>query len=432
MPLLSTESKIAHIQNAMPAQGLFQDKEWLLSPDPFPLPPLIVEQIRRLGPALRAFQAACNDLYLASAEAPDGPLAWVAALMDQGKPQHVIALGRQASWRHHLPSVIRPDLVLTEQGLALSEIDSLPGGMGLLGWLNETYAALGEPILGGPTGMVDGFAAAFPTENILISRESADYKPEMQWIASKLQREVLHTWELDAPRSGSFYRFFELFDLPNVEHSARWLSAAQRGEVTFTPPLKAFLEEKLWLALFWTPQLQHWWQEHLDADTLAALQQVIPEGWVLHPQTLPEWAVYPGLNIHSWHEMKAFGNKARELVLKISGFSEQGWGSRGVTIGHDQPRDAWAAAIDHALARFPTNPYLLQRFHKGRVVQHPAWNASTRQLRTMKARVRLCPYYFVANEAPQLAGVLATVCPADKKILHGMKDAIMLPCVTAG
>ena len=51
----------------------------------------------------------------------------------------------------------------------------------------------------------------------------------------------------------------------------------------------------------------------------------------------------------------------------------------------------------------------------------------------MKARVRLCPYYFIpqGTEQVHLAGVLATVCPADKKILHGMKDAIMLPCVAA-
>jgi hypothetical protein len=26
-------------------------------------------------------------------------------------------------------------------------------------------------------------------------------------------------------------------------------------------------------------------------------------------------------------------------------------------------------------------------------------------------------------------GVLATICPADKKIIHGMKDAILVPCV---
>ena len=49
----------------------------------------------------------------------------------------------------------------------------------------------------------------------------------------------------------------------------------------------------------------------------------------------------------------------------------------------------------------------------------------------MKSRVRLCPYYFVpkGTEETQLGGVLATVCPADKKILHGMKDAMMLPCI---
>jgi len=27
--------------------------------------------------------------------------------------------------------------------------------------------------------------------------------------------------------------------------------------------------------------------------------------------------------------------------------------------------------------------------------------------------------------------VLATLCPADKKIIHGMKDAALLPCVLA-
>ena len=46
----------------------------------------------------------------------------------------------------------------------------------------------------------------------------------------------------------------------------------------------------------------------------------------------------------------------------------------------------------------------------------------------MKGRVRLCPYYFVCGESdaarPQLGGVLATIVPADKKIVHGMADAV--------
>ena len=46
---------------------------------------------------------------------------------------------------------------------------------------------------------------------------------------------------------------------------------------------------------------------------------------------------------------------------------------------------------------------------------------------TLRGRVRLCPYYFVENDRAELRGALATICPADKKLLHGMKDAILTP-----
>jgi hypothetical protein len=49
----------------------------------------------------------------------------------------------------------------------------------------------------------------------------------------------------------------------------------------------------------------------------------------------------------------------------------------------------------------------------------------------MTGRARLSPYYFVTGETVELAGILATICPADKKIIHGMKDAIMAPCAVA-
>jgi hypothetical protein len=51
----------------------------------------------------------------------------------------------------------------------------------------------------------------------------------------------------------------------------------------------------------------------------------------------------------------------------------------------------------------------------------------------MEGRLRLCPYYFVdeSEKESNLHGILATLCPADKKIIHGMKDAALLPCVEA-
>ena len=45
----------------------------------------------------------------------------------------------------------------------------------------------------------------------------------------------------------------------------------------------------------------------------------------------------------------------------------------------------------------------------------------------MKGRVRLCPYYFVESDRVKLRGALATIVPADKKFLHGMSDAILVP-----
>ncbi len=426
--MLSPVDAIAHIRAAFPAEGFFAEKEWVLSPEAFALDADTVRLIRELGPALRNFQRACNRLYFDEAH------PWVARLLDQGKPPRVVELGRNPRWHEDLPRVLRPDLVLTETGVTISELDSLPGGIGLTAWLNETYAALGQDVIGGAAGMTDAFAAAFPSEDMLISRESGDYVPEMAWLAERLGRRVLRPWEVQPYElnGASIYRFFELFDLANVENADVMLRMAERGEMSFTPPIKAFLEEKLWLALFWSPALTDFWSRELGTANRELLQKCIPMGWVVDPVPLPPFAVWPKLDIQDWREMKTFGGKQRQLVLKISGFSERGWGSRGVFIGHDLSQEQWGAAIDEALASFPENPFVLQEFHRARVVTHPAWNEEPQETRAMQSRVRLCPYYFATSDEdddPALGGVLATVCPADKKILHGMRDAMMLPCV---
>ncbi|CAN5891960.1 hypothetical protein BH11VER1_BH11VER1_00980 [soil metagenome] len=418
----------------MPDNGMFRNKEWLFSPAPFPISQSLLDKITALGAAALAFQRSCNLLYRQSVDG--GTHAWVARLLDKGKPVSMVALGRNKLWSDALPKVIRPDLILTETGVSITELDSLPGGIGLTGWLGETYAALGDDIVGGASGMVQGFSKVFPNHDVLISRESSDYQPEMDWLISKLNtleggtRRVLNPWNItpDDLKHRSIYRFFELWDTANVEHAHDLFGMAQRAEMEVSPPLKPYLEEKLWLALFWSPCLREWWEESLSEEHLSLLRECIPYGWVFDPVLLPLHAEWPQLGIHSWQEMKRFGNKERELVLKISGWSEKSWGSRGVEIGHDLSQSEWSAVIDEALESFPTNPYLLQRFHRGRVVPHPLFDEAKQAIVSMPSRVRLCPYYFVDGDATHLGGVLATVVPSDKKLLHGMRDAIMLPC----
>ena len=128
--------------------------------------------------------------------------------------------------------------------------------------------------------------------------------------------------------------------------------------------------------------------------------------------------------------MAALSQKERELVLKISGFSELAWGSRGVHVAADLPQPEWRAVLESALACYQTRPYILQRFRKGRLVTQPYMDAGD-EPRVMQGRVRLCPYYFLAEGKARLGGALATICPADKKLLHGMRDAVLVPTSVA-
>ncbi len=230
------------------------------------------------------------------------------------------------------------------------------------------------------------------------------------------------------PAAGrNVYRFFELFDLPNLPRAGELMQAATDGKVRVTPPFKPYLEEKMWFALFWLQPLREFWRRELGDKYFRQLQEVIPYTWLLDPTPLPQHAVIPRLEIHDWLEAGKLSQKERELLLKVSGFSPLGWGSRGVSVGQDLPQTEWQRLIEEALQNFEATPTIMQRFHRARLVEQRYWDHDSAELRTMRGRVRLCPYYFVEQERVQLRGALATIVPADKKLLHGMRDAILAP-----
>lgn len=442
--LAAAEKRFEAIHNAFPKEGLFAEKDWLLSPDAFPIEEKFVAEIEQLGHRLFVFQRACNQLYQLSVKGKQP--AWVARYLDAGKPAELIEFSRRKEIRDDLPRVIRPDLILTEQGYIIAEIDSVPGGIGLTGWLNQTYSAFDAEIIGGADGMLEGFKSVLPNGgDIVISREAATYRPEMEWIAGRLnqhrtssiEHRTSKSWRVVAaedyePQDGrAVYRFFELFDLPNIPGIEKILQANAEGRITITPPVKPYLEEKMWFALFWMQPLKEFWRRELGEKYFLKLQQVIPYSWLLDPTPLPQHAVIPRLEIHDWGEAARFSQKDRELLLKVSGFSPLGWGSRGIALGADLPHAEWERRIENALATFESSPTILQRFHKGRLFEHSYWDPETGKLRILKGRVRLCPYFFVEADRVKLRGALTTIVPADKKFLHGMRDAILVPSKVA-
>ena len=281
---------------------------------------------------------------------------------------------------------------------------------------------------------------------LAVSEESETYRPEMEWIAETLRARGLEVRVsrpedlqvssdgvyLEGKRQHVVYRFWELFD-DQVPIMRELAEAVESGVVSVTPPMRTFQEEKLSLALFWHHRLGQFWEENLSPTDLNLLRKIIPPTWILDPAELPPGAMLAGPTvggspISSWHDLAKASKKERELVVKASGFHETAWGSRSVVIGSDASGEEWTGAIENALASFPEPIHVLQEFRKPALLTHDVFE-DTGEIAPMKGRLRLSPYYFVRDGKAGLSAALATFCPADKKIIHGMRDGVLLPCV---
>lgn len=438
--LETAERRARFIRDSLPPEGLFAGHDWRISPAPFPLAAELAKEIESLGRVLLQFYRAVNLLYRKSAEGKQPE--WIARWLDLGKPPELIELQRSPAFKNELPRVIRPDLLVTEHGISVTELDSVPGGIGLTGWLNQTYSTLGFSVLGGGDGMIRGFESIFGDAarvQIIVSEESKTYRPEMEWLAGQVQSraagsrfKVQGSEFTDFADGDAVYRFFELFDLANVPNAKTIFDQAAKKRIRVTPPPKPVFEEKMLFALLWNRNLQGFWRQELGDGFLNRLKKLVPYTWVVDPSPLPPQAAIPELNLTDWQQLKSLSQKDRELILKVSGFSAHAWGARGVFLGSDLSHEDWAKAVDDAILHFAQSPHVLQRYHKPSLVEAQWFDFERNEVIPMKGRARLCPYYFASGDGDAarttLGGVLATICPADKKIIHGMTEAIFAPC----
>jgi hypothetical protein len=480
-----------HLRSTFAAQSLFEDKTWQLSPEAWPLSAEQVAQLEAIGVACLEFHQALENLYLRSAAGKNllrnKPLLapWVADYLDRGKPAHLIAHARDPKNRGTFPTVLRPDLLLTDEGFVMTELDSVPGGIGLTAFLNRLYAAdasgVGgvtpprEPILGSGDAMIKNFHASLaalrpgernPLIALVVSDEAATYRPEMHWLAHQLQllghrvfclkpedifpleNALFFSADGNPEKIDVIYRFFELFDLANIRTEKFIFESWAAGEVALAPPMRPFQEEKLALALFHHHLLADYWTEALGGRSLKLLRALIPPSWIMDPAPLPPGAILDaphaaGRPLSEWRDLANATQKERDLIIKISGYHETAWGARSVILGSDCSREEWQNGLDQAIALAPTNLHILQTFKKPRRLEHRLYrqengtgvppvgspvSGEAFTARPTAGRLRLCPYYFVVAGQPRLSGALATFCPPDKKIIHGMTDAALLPC----
>src|SRR5690606_3208518 len=174
----SVRSQYRNIREYLVQQGLFgldTEDVWRLPCRQFPISKEQAGLLEELGQYILAFYQGLNNLYLDSVKGREP--RWVQEYLDLGKPHDLLAFGRMNRFKDHLPGVIRPDLILTETGLALTELDSVPGGMGLTGSLSRAYEAEVHEVWQTAEGLVKGFSCMLHT---LVQRQA----PSLAFLGS--------------------------------------------------------------------------------------------------------------------------------------------------------------------------------------------------------------------------------------------------------
>ncbi len=467
-PSLTPRDQARFLNDHIPA-GLFggvgvgaERVAWRLSPEPFRLSPATLAAIERLGPDLLRFSRVLASLYKRSARgtAP----AFIADYLDRGKPEAIVRLGRQNRFKSDVPGIIRPDLILTEDGFIAAELDSVPGGMGFVGAMAQAYCELGFDTVGERDGIARGFAAMLasvagqgaPATAIVVSEESEDYFAELHWLAEAVTAAGLGETHACKPEQIVFteealfvrlpdgreekldvlYRNFELFDLLNVPKQELMLYAARHNRVKMTPPPKAQLEEKLAFALLHHPGARDALARGARRRGFERLRALFPQTWVLDPRPLPPQAAIVGPDapaatpVHDWMQLDAARQERARLRRQAVGLLRARLGlarrARSPTISrarNGRPR------LREGLAAFDRTPHICSASTKGSACACRYFDRAKERRRCRWTGACACRRtYFVAGESVRLGGILATIAPADKRLIHGMTDAIMAPC----
>ena len=218
-------------------QPLFKAKSWQLSSQTFKLEKRQEQHLALIGVAIHSLLSALRQLYLQARSSYSDEYNWVRDYLERGKPEWICQLSQDTRFTPQMLSVMRPDIILTNTGYALTEIDSLPGGIGLTELLYQTYTK--DTSNTSPFTLLEEFHAALarlrpdkenPVVIIIYNDEGETYWPEFDWIAAQLRSNgkkvyTSHVKDItcdtntvsfnhngEQMTADVIYRFFELFD----------------------------------------------------------------------------------------------------------------------------------------------------------------------------------------------------------------------------
>lgn len=394
-----------HVNKNLPSAGKIPFR---ISPEPLYLSKNQLAEVAHIGSELTQFISLAGELYNQEGE--------VRTLLNRGKPE-IYCVDKPFQYLF-----IRPDLIITEDGFSVCEIETSPFGLALAHLLAKGYQE-------------EGFTTAAPADElpayiqqktvkqgaIIYTNHTQAFSGQLAYLADRVfSEEKDRHWQVQ--KSGEYkgdpsaiYRGFYLVEAL-TDPSVKTLIDSYPN-VNILPSLTPQLEEKAILSLLWDKRWENYLTKQLGLVVFNHLKHVVPPTWVVGQEKF-----FSGLfpkGIESALDLAKLSRSQRVFVLKPSGFCEKSSWARGVEFLSKLSAQNIERLIDHALKE-TDNLWVLQQFIPGRKIEIFYTN-NDGILERMMGKVRLTPYFSLPDG--KLIAIKATCC-ADTDYIHATTESI--------
>lgn len=379
---------------------------------PFYLSKEQANEVGTIGVDITGFFHAADELYRTEGV--------VHELLDTGKPD-IFLLDRPAEY-----IFVRPDMVITEDGFAVCEIETSPFGLALADILNRAYIGAGFETVVGEKVLETYLKASTPNEGtVVFSNKTKSYAGQMEYLARRLLSGAGRNWrssiasDTDLNNAASIYRGFYLSEIETDPSIKILLDSSDSRGILSLPSHTPHIEEKAILSFIWDKRFEKKLKSQLGAASYAHLRRVIPPTWIVGQEKY----FAPGLpnGYESSADLAKLSRRARAFVLKSSGFSSTSSWAEGVYFLGKK-----SAVVDEEMllkaAADKTALHVVQAMRKGKDYRIQ-YTEDGRQI-PMNARIRLTPY-FATNSSRQgeLVAAKATGCE-NTDLIHASSSSI--------
>ena len=231
-----------------------QNINFRVAPQPLRLQEREREDILNLGQIIVQFLEATQELYTTDQKAND--------ILSFGKPNQLLT--------NTEPNYLfaRPDMILTDNGLKICEIETSPFGLGLSHLLGESYYQTSQDTLHNQSVLsayVDSRISKLG--ELVYSNKTQQYAGQLRYTADKIFSNHDKKWEarhIDNLEDSQceIYRGFYLSEYLN-DPKVKDLINSKLQQNSTTPTITPQLEEKVILAMLWDTRFEDFYKQRL-------------------------------------------------------------------------------------------------------------------------------------------------------------------------